>query len=278
MRVGLVLGAGGVVGASWLIGALDALESETGLAPARADVIVGTSAGSVVGAMGAAGVPPALLAAYASGRPRAELADLEHLVGDELDEIDRIASDSPDRFRLQLALPPIGPGSWRMALSTLRRPLRHTPAAVLGGWLPRGVVRRPQPLRRRRRLLAVKPRPAVPRGRRRRRVPEPHVDERARVPRSLNPVAQVSGAMRAAASRRLASETRKLEASGVRVVTIEPSAADLAAMGHNLMARGRRAELPDQAYRSVARSLRRRTLPDFGAGVEKTRAPLRRVA
>lgn len=67
MRVGLVLGAGGVVGASWLIGALDALESETGLAPARADVIVGTSAGSVVGAVSSAGVPPALLAAYASG-------------------------------------------------------------------------------------------------------------------------------------------------------------------------------------------------------------------
>lgn len=341
MRVGLVLGAGGVVGASWLIGALDALESETGLAPARADVIVGTSAGSVVGAVSSAGVPPALLAAYASGRPLREFADLDDLVGDELDEIERIATDSPDRFRLQLALPPIGPGSWRMALSTLRRPMRHTPAAVVGGWLPRGVVST-APIRRlverlvgegwpeRLRVVAcdyrsgrrtvfgapdapsATPADAVaascaipgfyhPVAVDRRRYVDGGVcspsnldllgredvdvavclnpmSTSARVPRSLNPVAQVSGAMRAAASRRLASETRKLEAAGVRVVTIEPGAADLAVMGHNLMARGRRAEVTEQAYRSVARSLRRRTLPDFGVGPEKTRAPLRRVA
>ena len=30
MRVGLVLGAGGVIGGSWLMGALEALEAETG--------------------------------------------------------------------------------------------------------------------------------------------------------------------------------------------------------------------------------------------------------
>src|SRR5678816_3661985 len=42
MRVGLVLGAGGVVGASWLIGALDALEAETGWRAVDAERIVGT--------------------------------------------------------------------------------------------------------------------------------------------------------------------------------------------------------------------------------------------
>jgi hypothetical protein len=67
MRIGLVLGAGGVVGGSWLIGALEALESETGWSPTSAEVISGTSAGSVIGAMTAAGIEPALLAAYASG-------------------------------------------------------------------------------------------------------------------------------------------------------------------------------------------------------------------
>ena len=56
MRVGLVLGAGGVVGASWLIGALDALETETGWRAVDAERIVGTSAGAVVGALAASGV------------------------------------------------------------------------------------------------------------------------------------------------------------------------------------------------------------------------------
>jgi NTE family protein len=136
MRVGLVLGAGGVVGASWLIGALEALESETGWKPTEADLIVGTSAGSVVGALAASGLPAAYMGAYAAGRTLEGLGSLDGAAA-QLDEIER---DHPDRFRLQLALPPIGPGSWRMALSTLRNPFRHTPAAVVGGWLPRGVV------------------------------------------------------------------------------------------------------------------------------------------
>jgi len=55
MKVGLVLGAGGVVGAAWLIGALEALAAETGWDPSSADHIVGTSAGSVVGAQVASG-------------------------------------------------------------------------------------------------------------------------------------------------------------------------------------------------------------------------------
>ncbi|MGH9069139.1 MAG: patatin-like phospholipase family protein [Acidimicrobiales bacterium] len=49
MGFGLVLGAGGLVGMAYHVGALRALE-EAGLPPAEADVVVGTSAGSVVGA------------------------------------------------------------------------------------------------------------------------------------------------------------------------------------------------------------------------------------
>ena len=49
-RIGLVLGAGGVVGHAWHGGVLRALEAETGWDPRDADVIVGTSAGAVVGA------------------------------------------------------------------------------------------------------------------------------------------------------------------------------------------------------------------------------------
>ena len=43
-RTGLVLGAGGVLGAAWTIGALAALEQERGLDPREAEVPTTTSA------------------------------------------------------------------------------------------------------------------------------------------------------------------------------------------------------------------------------------------
>jgi NTE family protein len=49
MKKGLVLGAGGTVGMAYIAGALRALEVEAGLVPNDADLVVGTSAGSVVG-------------------------------------------------------------------------------------------------------------------------------------------------------------------------------------------------------------------------------------
>lgn len=134
MRVGLVLGAGGSVGAAWLIGALDALESETGWRARDAVRIVGTSAGSAVGALIAQGYPPSLMAAYASGDGLDEVAEAEHRA---LLAKERIETN---RFQLQRALPPIGPGSWRLAANTLRAPHRHNPSAVVAGWLPRGFV------------------------------------------------------------------------------------------------------------------------------------------
>jgi NTE family protein len=50
VKVGLVLGAGGTVGMAYHAGVLRALEVEGGFVPNRADLIVGTSAGSVLGA------------------------------------------------------------------------------------------------------------------------------------------------------------------------------------------------------------------------------------
>ncbi len=57
MRIGLVLGAGGVVGASWLIGTLAGLQEETGWVAGDAEYIVGTSAGSVVGTLAGSSPP-----------------------------------------------------------------------------------------------------------------------------------------------------------------------------------------------------------------------------
>lgn len=66
-RVGLVLGGGGAVGAAYHAGALAALEQDLGWDARRAAVIVGTSAGSLVGALLRQGVPSTDLAALTVG-------------------------------------------------------------------------------------------------------------------------------------------------------------------------------------------------------------------
>ena len=65
--VGLVLGAGGVMGGAWLTGALQALADETGWDPASADCVVGTSAGAMIGSLCASGVPPWFMVAHSAG-------------------------------------------------------------------------------------------------------------------------------------------------------------------------------------------------------------------
>ena len=68
-RVGLVLGAGGTVGQAYHAGVLAALEHDLGWDPRSADIIVGTSAGSVTGTLLRLGVPAADLAAWAVQAP-----------------------------------------------------------------------------------------------------------------------------------------------------------------------------------------------------------------
>src|SRR3954454_25242808 len=133
MRVGLVLGAGGIQGGAWLTGGLDAVAEETGWDPASADFVVGTSAGSMIGALCASGIPPWFMVAHSRGET---FEGLEDARGREAAEADRAAGAG---FRLERTWPPIGPGSWRLALRTLTNPRRYTPATVATGWLPRGV-------------------------------------------------------------------------------------------------------------------------------------------
>lgn len=59
--VALVLGGGGLVGHAWHVGALAGLADATGWDPGRAALIVGTSAGAVVGAELCAGLHPITL-------------------------------------------------------------------------------------------------------------------------------------------------------------------------------------------------------------------------
>jgi NTE family protein len=132
MKVGLVLGAGGVQGGAWLTGALDALATETGWDPMEADRIVGTSAGAMIGAIVSAGVPVWFMVAHSAGENLTGLTDAR---GEPASEADRSAG-----ARYSLAGLPIWPGSWRLALATTTNPGRFPPSALSAGWLPRGFI------------------------------------------------------------------------------------------------------------------------------------------
>ncbi len=133
MRVGLVLGAGGVLGGAWLVGGLHALATETGWDPGSAEYLVGTSAGAMIAGLSASGVPPWFMVAHSAGET--------HEAGDTGQPESGQASRSAGAvFRLHPGVPALGPGSWRLALASLARPYRYSPAAILAGWLPQGLV------------------------------------------------------------------------------------------------------------------------------------------
>jgi NTE family protein len=123
--VGVVLGAGGVVGAAYHGGVLTAL-AEAGFDARDADIMVGTSAGSGVAATLRAGFPPGDLAARNLGRPiSAEGAAI----------IERTGGPPAIKFRPRpFSRPPIpsSPG-------LLFRSGRH-PTKALAGLLPTGTV------------------------------------------------------------------------------------------------------------------------------------------
>jgi NTE family protein len=134
MRVGLVLGAGGVLGGAWLTGGLHAIARATKWDPGSAEYIVGTSAGAMIGALLAAGVPPWFMVAHSAGQV---FEGLNGADGRPAAEADRAAGAV---FRLHRGLPQLGPGSLRMAATALAKLLRHTPLQLLAGWLPAGLI------------------------------------------------------------------------------------------------------------------------------------------
>ncbi len=79
-RLGLVLGGGGTVGIAYHVGVLRALEQVAGITPDQADLVVGTSAGAVVGAQVRSGWTPTALWELAMGtHPLLEGVDAEEL-------------------------------------------------------------------------------------------------------------------------------------------------------------------------------------------------------
>ena len=126
-RRGIVLGAGGVLGAAWTIGALSALEEVEGFDVRDADVIIGTSAGSVIGALLGAGVSVNHLLDHQQGRRVAE----GPLAGYTYDYDRATGGALPGR-------PRPGIGSSRLLVRSLRDPFHVPPMAVMASLLPVG--------------------------------------------------------------------------------------------------------------------------------------------
>jgi NTE family protein len=126
MKVGLVLGGGGLAGATFHAAALAALEIDLGWDARRADVILGTSSGALTGALLTLGVTGADLAAFISGAP----LPADHFLV-------RRGAELPD-------LPAV---TWRHFMprprtQDLRRLARafQSPGAAILGMLPHGTV------------------------------------------------------------------------------------------------------------------------------------------
>ncbi len=124
-RRALVLGAGGVLGAAWSIGALNALADVEGFTPQSADIIVGTSAGSVLAALLGAGITPRQLADHQRGLP------LPHRVGIDWDYDRSTGGALPSRPRLAV-------GSPALLRKTVVAPRHVPPLAVLAALTPPG--------------------------------------------------------------------------------------------------------------------------------------------
>lgn len=129
IRRGLVLGGGGVLGGAWAVGALSALKVVHGFEPRDAEVIVGTSAGSVLAALLGAGATVEELAAQERGDkvltgPIAGFSwDIEAVTG----------GSRPGRPKLE-------PGSRALMRTGLNRfrMRRMPPTAFLSAFLPTG--------------------------------------------------------------------------------------------------------------------------------------------
>lgn len=128
---GLVLGAGGSVGMAWHAGVVAALDEAAGFDARRADVIVGTSAGSAIAASLRAGLAPRDHHARATDAPLTE-AGAGLLTG------------LPEQVDLPLyplrsqGLPL--PASPRLVLPAFLRRRGPRPGLALSGLLPRGGV------------------------------------------------------------------------------------------------------------------------------------------
>jgi NTE family protein len=311
-RRGLVLGAGGFLGAAWMLGALAAVQEATSWDAREADLMVGTSAGSVLTGLLRAGV---------------SVDDLygQHCGETVTDRLTALPDSPPAGLPFDLldepcwpGLPAFGFGSAPLVARVVKNPRRFSPTAVCAALLPRGrrsptgigkliedagqsarwpdgtwVVAmnyhtgarvpfgRPDspvaPLAR-----AVMASCAVPAWYSPVRIgPVPYIDGSVCSPCNADllaeaeldevfvlapmasveldsprsPLAWLERRFRRSVTKRLHRELDELESRGTRVTLLTPNAADLAAMGVNMMDGARREEVLRTARDSVGQHL-----------------------
>jgi NTE family protein len=122
-RIGLVLGAGGVLGAAWMTGALPAVQDRLPCPLNDAEVIVGTSAGSVIAAALRCRSSIDEMIAYQRGEAAGVLRDIAVSAIED--------GPLPPWPQLRLGSPPL-------MLASLLTPHRVHPAVGASAWLLRG--------------------------------------------------------------------------------------------------------------------------------------------
>ncbi len=126
-RRGIVLGGGGILGGAWAVGALCALQQVHGFEPRHAEVILGTSAGSVLAALLGAGATTEELEAQERGEP----VRTGPVAGYSWDMAAITGGPRP-------GFPKLAPGSRSLMRAGLGRLRRLPPTAVLSAFLPTG--------------------------------------------------------------------------------------------------------------------------------------------
>jgi len=132
VRVGLVLGGGGVIGMAYHAASLAAIEHDLGWDPRTADIVVGTSAGSVVGALLRRGVPASDLSIISVGaEPQASPPGIARAL--------RERPEFPPMRPLSFLRPPRLPTP-ALVTAWLRRPWRLDPVTALASVIPDGTL------------------------------------------------------------------------------------------------------------------------------------------
>lgn len=123
-RTGLVLGAGGILGSAWMTGVLPAVQERIGRPLGELDLVLGTSAGSVLGAALRCGMSVDELLAHQQGTTAAELPDMR--------TIERETGDG------RPPLPRLWIGSPRLVARAVTHPRTLNPVIATSAFLPAG--------------------------------------------------------------------------------------------------------------------------------------------
>ncbi|MFE6871470.1 patatin-like phospholipase family protein [Kitasatospora sp. NPDC057692] len=126
-RRGLVLGGGGVLGAAWTVGALRAVEEATGRPPGDAEVLLGTSAGAILGALLAGGADTGQLRDHQRGLP----VSAGPLAGIDFDYDTAVGGALPPR-------PRAGIGSPGLLRDAVRHPRTYPWLTLVSAMAPHG--------------------------------------------------------------------------------------------------------------------------------------------